>query len=419
MQTLKQLLILFLFILLMALPSSAQKNQPTISKSYPHLVMKTSYSTQLQAKAKEIEKKISVKTKLPATNKLSPAALKNLTSAGDFFAAYQSVNAIVGPMFFPANHRTYLRIGEYKSGLPPIKDQVVSAFFNETEQSSLMADKDFSKNNIIKSQLSKDNVAAWHIETAGSAGFKISTTGTKKYLCVKRTAGSGTEQISLTTDPTDLTTNWTIFNSAENGITFYNRTYNVFLGRRTQGRKIFLLAFPFKGYGNEALRKVVLLSWDLYNSAPPTENACISANYSHSLRYVLSKPQADADGDGHISTLCGGDDCDDNDASKYPGNAEFCDPDGHDEDCNGTTSGFVDNDGDGYSSLSCFQLINGVLTSQGQDCDDNNAAIYPGQQKFIDEKTVEVCAVGIFEVEPGFKAVKQPNGTAIVIPKTN
>jgi hypothetical protein len=41
----------------------------------------------------------------------------------------------------------------------------------------------------------------------------------------------------------------------------------------------------------------------------------------------------DADGDGHRSQDCGGDDCDDNDANRFPGHTEVCDSLTHDEDC--------------------------------------------------------------------------------------
>jgi Putative metal-binding motif len=41
----------------------------------------------------------------------------------------------------------------------------------------------------------------------------------------------------------------------------------------------------------------------------------------------------DVDGDGHASTTCGGQDCDDNDASRHPGVPEVCD--GKDNDCSG------------------------------------------------------------------------------------
>src|SRR5690606_530022 len=41
----------------------------------------------------------------------------------------------------------------------------------------------------------------------------------------------------------------------------------------------------------------------------------------------------DADGDGRPSMTCGGDDCDDADDNRFPGNTEVCDDSAHDEDC--------------------------------------------------------------------------------------
>jgi len=60
-----------------------------------------------------------------------------------------------------------------------------------------------------------------------------------------------------------------------------------------------------------------------------------------------------ADGDEYISLACGGDDCDDFDSDRYPGNAEVCDVASVDEDCNPDTLGFRDQDGDGYSDAAC------------------------------------------------------------------
>jgi hypothetical protein len=62
---------------------------------------------------------------------------------------------------------------------------------------------------------------------------------------------------------------------------------------------------------------------------------------------------ADRDGDGAKSIACGGDDCDDNDPRRYPGNAEICD-DGHDEDCDANTIGQRDQDRDGFTDAACW-----------------------------------------------------------------
>ncbi|WP_144394519.1 MopE-related protein [Pleionea sediminis] len=65
------------------------------------------------------------------------------------------------------------------------------------------------------------------------------------------------------------------------------------------------------------------------------------------------RPCEDKDGDGHHALKCGGDDCDDRDPNRFPGNLEICDAKGIDEDCDATTVGDVDNDGDGFVSQLC------------------------------------------------------------------
>jgi len=90
----------------------------------------------------------------------------------------------------------------------------------------------------------------------------------------------------------------------------------------------------------------------------------------------------DADADGFADT----EDCNDADASVYPGNAESCN--GVDDNCNGliddnatdTTTYFLDRDADGYGDTanptsSCDQPQGYV--SDSSDCDDSDDSIFP------------------------------------------
>jgi hypothetical protein len=86
----------------------------------------------------------------------------------------------------------------------------------------------------------------------------------------------------------------------------------------------------------------------------------------------------DIDNDGDGFTIAQGD-CNDNDATIYPGADEICD-DGIDQDCNGSdlSCDDIDNDGDGYTE------------AQG-DCNDNDATIYPGAEEICDNGIDNNC----------------------------
>ncbi len=127
---------------------------------------------------------------------------------------------------------------------------------------------------------------------------------------------------------------------------------------------------------------------------------------------------SDADGDGVASFNCGGNDCDDLDATRYPGASEVYDAAGNDEDCNQTTCGGseVDNDGDGYG-LPCFNRIDGVdYWSYVGDCDDTNAAIFPGSQVCGPKGKILICGGDGTYLQVNCGTCKtQPNGTGICL----
>lgn len=85
----------------------------------------------------------------------------------------------------------------------------------------------------------------------------------------------------------------------------------------------------------------------------------------------------DEDGDGSIALHCGGDDCDDHDPDRYPGNAEVCDALDHDEDCDVRTFGGVDSDLDGFISDLCCNVDTDGTRYCGKDCDPDNPTVHP------------------------------------------
>ena len=91
---------------------------------------------------------------------------------------------------------------------------------------------------------------------------------------------------------------------------------------------------------------------------------------------VPDRPGANIDGDGFTNV----DDCDDRDASRYPGNSETAND--RDEDCNPSTIGDLDADYDGFTS----HLVSNVRSygpegATGLDCNDGEAGIRPDAQE--------------------------------------
>lgn len=198
----------------------------------------------------------------------------------------------------------------------------------------------------------------------------------------------------------------------------YNPSYRVFIGRKMiNARTVSLVAIKVSDYQARRIPQGVSFGWDFktdrnFNPHGPNN---ILVSY---LAYLSSLP-VDVDGDGYSPVEYGGNDCDDSNPQIHPGKTEICDPLGVDEDCDPSTCGKMDRDHDGYIDIACYNIDprTGVITSQGDDCNDQNPAIYPGMMYYISDKRIGVCGLGEFDVDDNHIAVYQPNGTAIVVPK--
>lgn len=131
--------------------------------------------------------------------------------------------------------------------------------------------------------------------------------------------------------------------------------------------------------------------------------ACTVDRCDEGSRRCVAIP-IDRDDDGYGDLACRGadggplgDDCDDANGDRFPGNAETCrTPD--DDDCDPSTVGYQDDDRDGYVSSACrnSQPDGGVL--RGPDCDDTKEAVHPGQAElcnFADDNCNGVVDEGV------------------------
>ena len=92
----------------------------------------------------------------------------------------------------------------------------------------------------------------------------------------------------------------------------------------------------------------------------------------------------DRDGDGARDAACVdtrgaalGDDCDDANPTRFPGNLEICDALGNDEDCVASTLGGIDADDDTFESSACCVREAGGALRCGPDCDDAVSSTHP------------------------------------------
>lgn len=105
--------------------------------------------------------------------------------------------------------------------------------------------------------------------------------------------------------------------------------------------------------------------------APALAHPCDDGGVCNERTDSCTASCPDADGDAHTDSGCGGDDCDDADANRFPGHEEVCDVAGHDEDCDPRTFGVRDADHDGDPDALC---CNG--TTCGTDCDDTRSGVH-------------------------------------------
>ena len=257
---------------------------------------------------------------------------------------------------------------------------------------------------------------SWKLSAAGEDAFYLSETGRNDRLGISKAPGAAMKVTMLPAGDAYNTKFYLYQSDFCNGspLWLYSPAFHAFIGRKVKQGVAELFAVPAKDVLAGNRPEGVSFRWDIKKATTYNQNATGNISYGQyrSLRIT------DIDGDGHGSISCGGDDCDDNDPNRFPGNQEVCDANQHDEDCNTATYGLVDFDNDGHYDNNCANCCdaNGKPIA-GDDCDDHNPAIIPGAVVFISPSRVSVCGSGVYDVEPDMIAIRQPNGTAIIVPK--
>ncbi len=120
---------------------------------------------------------------------------------------------------------------------------------------------------------------------------------------------------------------------------------------------------------------------DAMGCAPPSSPACMPSQTCDEMEracLTACDVESDADGDGADAISCGGTDCDDANARRYPGATEICDTADEDEDCDPSTFGFRDADGDRHPDARCCNVDGAGARICGDDCNDARPDIFTG-----------------------------------------
>ncbi|MEO0324980.1 MAG: MopE-related protein, partial [Myxococcota bacterium] len=112
----------------------------------------------------------------------------------------------------------------------------------------------------------------------------------------------------------------------------------------------------------------------------PCDETCLEAE----ARCATCEETGDADGDGVVGPACGGPDCDDTNAAVFPGAREVCDAGNVDEDCDPSTTGALDRDGDGQTDARCCNARSDGVLACGQDCNDASPRVAFGRSEVCD-----------------------------------
>jgi len=115
----------------------------------------------------------------------------------------------------------------------------------------------------------------------------------------------------------------------------------------------------------------------------------------------------DAGGWDGAGTVTGGDDCDDDEDTVHPGAPELCD--GQLNDCDGAMlEGEVDEDGDGFAvcTLDAGGWDGTGAVIGGGDCNDDDATVYPGATELCDGQRNDCDLPGL----PADESDDDPNG---------